>query len=68
MHTHTRTHSHTQQIQIHEEKERVKKTTGPRIEPCGTPGPLGTAAAFNLFVSWVGDWLDADNETNYVKK
>lgn len=20
-----------------------------------------------LFVSWVGDWLDSDNETNYVK-
>lgn len=63
-HTHTRVHAHTQthtQLQIDEGKDQKK--TGPSIEPCGTPGPLGAAAA--LFHVW-GDWPEIDNETNYV--
>lgn len=47
---HTRVHAHAHtQLQIHEEKDQ-KKRTGPSIEPCGTPGPLRTAAA--LFHGW----------------
>ena len=69
LHTHTHTPcSGPLHARTHTRGERVsEKNTGLRIEPCGTPGPLGTAAAFNLFVSWMGDWFDSDNEANYVK-
>ena len=65
--THTY-HAQGHYTRTHTRGERVsEKNTELRIEPCGTPGPLGTAAAFNLFVSWMGDWFDSDNEANYVK-
>lgn len=65
--THTY-HAQGHYTRTHTRGERVsEKNTGLRIEPCRTPGPLGTAAAFDLFVSWMGDWFDSDNEANYVK-
>lgn len=61
---HVNTHTCTQ---THTPVENEKKKQGPELSPVEHLSHWGRLPrSASLFHGW-GDWLDSDNETNYVK-